>query len=128
CVARARGRNGGVAGAAELARVERQEQRPLALELRRDIDEVRIDREMGKTAAIGEERLARVAIGFVLPDGVFDVLSVQPVLQFGGEDRNPVQEKSEIEAVLILQAVTELAHLAEDVRGVELRNLFVQSG
>src|SRR5690606_20786810 len=74
-----------IAGAAELALVERQEARPLAREVRRHEDEVRVHREMCEAAAVGEERLARVAVGLVLPDRVLDVLPIQRVLQLRGK-------------------------------------------
>ena len=54
------GRDGGIAGAAELAAVEGQEAGLRASELRGDEDPVRVDREVGETAAVGEERLAGV--------------------------------------------------------------------
>ena len=79
----------------------------------RDEDKVRVHREMREAAAIGEERLARIPVGLVLVDRVLDVLAVERVLELGGEDRDAVQEQHEVEALLVLRAVAELAHHGE---------------
>src|SRR5688572_3213792 len=81
---------------------------------------------MRETAAVREERLARVAIRFVLADRVLHVLRVQWVLQLGGEDRDAVQEEYEVEAVLVLRAVAHLANDREQARGVQTARLFVE--
>ncbi|MBV6522209.1 MAG: hypothetical protein MNPFHGCM_02355 [Gemmatimonadaceae bacterium] len=125
-VALPRGRHGRVAGAAELALVEGQEARPRAREARRHVDEIRVDGEVREAAAIGQERLARVAVGLVLPDRVLDVLPGERVLEFGGKDRHPVQEEHEVEALLVLRAVAELAHHGEEVRRVQAPRLLVE--
>jgi hypothetical protein len=65
--------------------------------------------------AVGEERLARIAVGLVLADGVLDVLAVEQILQLGGEDRHAVQEEDDIQALLVLGAVAKLAHHGERV-------------
>jgi hypothetical protein len=41
-----------------------------------DLLQVRVHREVRETAAVLEERLARVAVGLLPPDRVFDVLAV----------------------------------------------------
>ena len=51
------------------------------------------------------EGILRVAVGAVLLDRVPDVLAVQRVLQLGREDRDPVEEQHQVEAVLVLLAV-----------------------
>ena len=126
-VALARGRHGRVAGAAELALVEGQEARPRAGKVRRHVHEVRVHREVREAAAVGEERLARVAVGLVLADRVLDVLRVERVLELGGEDRDAVQEQHEVEALLVLRAVAELAHRGEEVRCMEPPGLLVEA-
>ena len=91
-------------------------------EMRRHVDQIRVDREMREAAAIGKERLARVAVGLVLPDRVLDILAVQRVLQLRGEDRNAVEEQHEIEAFLVLLAVPRIepAQIAEISRRIVL--------
>ena len=44
--------------------------------------QLRVHREVGKAAPVGEERLPGVAVLPVLPDGVLDVLAVERVLEF----------------------------------------------
>lgn len=67
-----------------------------------------------------------IAVPFVLTDGILDVLPGQRVLQLGGEDRDAVQEQHEVEAVLVLRAVVELAHDREEARPVEPPRLLVK--
>jgi hypothetical protein len=125
-VPRARGWHGRVAGAAELAQVEGQEARSGAGERGGDEDEVRVHREVGEAAAVRQQRLARVAVGLVLPHGVLDVLAVEPVLQLAREDRDAVQEEDQIQALLVLRAVAELADRGEEVRRVQAPRLLVE--
>ena len=125
-VAGPRRRHRRIAGAAEPAPVERQKARLRPGELRRDIDQVRVDREMREAAAIGKERLARVAVGLVLADRVLDFLAGQRVLQLGGEDRDAVEEQHEVEALLVPGAVAELADDGEEVAGMQPLRLFVE--
>src|SRR5713101_1557248 len=125
-VPRARGRHGRIAGPAELALIEREEARLRPGEPRRDVDQVRIHREVRQAAAVGEERLARVAVGLVLADRVLDVLPVERVLQLGGEDRDAVEEEHEVEAVLVLRAIADLAYHGEEVRRVQPPCLLVE--
>ena len=126
-VALLRGRYGRVASAAELALVEGQKARPRAREVRRDVHEVRVRREVREAAAVGEQRLARVAVALVLADRVLDVLAGERVLEFGGEDRDAVQEQHEVEALLVLRAVVDLANGGEQVRRVQPPRLLVES-
>ena len=99
--------HGGIAGAAEPAPVEGEETRLAAGEVGRGVDELRVDGEMGETPAVGEERLARVAIRLVLPNRVLDGLPGQRVLELGREDGYAVQEEHEVEAPLVLGRCTE---------------------
>ena len=66
--------------------------------------------------------------GDVLADGVLDGLRIERVLEFGREDRNPVQKQHEIEALLVLLDVAQLPHHGEKVRGVQLLELGRQIG
>ena len=125
-VALARGRHGRIAGAAELALVEGQEARLRTGELGGDVDQVGVHGEVREAAAVGEERLARVAVGLVLADRVLDVLAVERVLELGGEDRDAVQEQHQVEALLVLRAVADLAHDGEQVRRVQPPRLLVE--
>lgn len=72
------------------AHVEGQEVCVFALELRRHVDEERIDGKMGDAAAVQEQRLAGIARPLVLGDRVADVLSVERVFQFNRKQRQPV--------------------------------------
>jgi hypothetical protein len=96
------GGTGGLPAPPYLPLVEGQEARLGPGELRGDVDQVRVHREVREAAAVGEERLARVAVGLVLADRVLDVLAVERVLQLGGEDRDAVQEEHQVEALLVL--------------------------
>src|SRR5438445_6280656 len=75
---------------------------------------------------MSKERLARVAGAHVLSDRILDVLAVERVLKLGGEDRDAIQEEHEIEAVLVLHAVAELADRREEIRRMEASRLLVQ--
>ena len=81
---------------------------------------------MREAAAVGEERLARVAVGLVLPDRILDILAVERVLQLGGEDRDAVQEQHQVEALLGFLAVAELADSGEKIRRVQALGLLVE--
>src|SRR5690606_31492271 len=59
-------RHGRIAGAAELALVEGQEARLLAGEVGRHVDQVWVHREVRQASAVGEERLAGIAVPPVL--------------------------------------------------------------
>jgi hypothetical protein len=65
---------------------------------------------VGQAAAVGKEGLTWVSVIPVLPDRVLDVLARERVLELGGADRDPVQEEHEVQALLALLAVAELAH------------------
>ena len=67
------------------APVERQEERIASSQVRGDVDQVRIDSEVGQAAPVGKEGLARIPIVLVLRDCMLDVLSIERVLEFGGE-------------------------------------------
>jgi hypothetical protein len=89
-------------------------------------DQLRVDREVGEAAAVGEEGLPRVAVPHVLAGRVLDRLARQRVLQLGGEDRDPVEAEDQVEALLGLLAVMELAHDGEKVGRVQAPRLLVQ--
>jgi hypothetical protein len=74
---------------------------------------------MTQAATIGKEWLARVAVVLVLSDRVLDVLTRERVLELGGEDRDAVEEEHQVEALLTLLAVAELAHHREEVKTAE---------
>ena len=120
------GRQGRVAGAAELSLVEGEEARLRPGELGGDVDQVRVHREVRQTAAVDEERLTGVAVGLVLPDRVLDVLAVEGVLELGGEDRDSVEKEHQVEAVLVPSAVADLAHHGEEVRRLQPAGLLVE--
>ena len=77
------------------------------------------DREVDQRAALeGEQRLillgvgvARRAVVLVLPDGVAERLG-EVGLQLGGGDGDTVDKEGEVDAVLFVQAVAQLAHHA----------------
>ena len=118
--------DGGIAGPAEPAPVEGEEASLAAGEVGRDVDQLRVYGEMGETPAVGEERLARVAVRLVLPDRVLDGLSGQRILELGREDGNAVQEEHEVEAPLVPDAVSDLTGDGEEVRPVEPSRLLVE--
>jgi len=47
-----------------------------------------------EAAAVGEQRLAWVAVGLVLTDRVLNVLGVEWVLELGGEDWMPFRKRT----------------------------------
>src|SRR5205807_2238394 len=98
-----------VAGAAVSSLVERQEASLRSLKMRGLIDQVWVHGEVGQAPAEGEQGLLRIAVEAILPDGIRHVLSGQWVLQLGGEDRQAVQEEHQVQALLVLLAVLELA-------------------
>lgn len=126
-VASPRGGHRRIARAAVLALVEGQEARLGAVQVRRDVDQVRVHREVRQAAAIREQRLARVAVVLVLADRVLHVLPVERVLELRREDRDAVQEEHHIEALLVLFAEPELADDREQVRRVQTTGLLVQA-
>src|SRR6202043_3613060 len=72
------------------------------------------------------QRLAWIAVGHVLVDRILDVLPAQRVLQLGREDRDAVDEKAEVEAVLVGRAIAELAGDGEEVRRGRAPRLLVE--
>ena len=75
--------------------------------------------EVGDAAAELEELLARVAVPLVLPDGVFDCLLGQAVLELECGDRQAVDEEAQVERELrFVAAVPELPGDREAVLGV----------
>ena len=121
------GRNRRVPRAAEAPLVERQEPGLGTGEFSGHEHLVRIHGEVGEAARVGEERLARVAVVSVLPDGVFDVLAGERVLEFGREDGDAVQKEREVDALAALLAEVELAHHPEEVGRVQSLELLVET-
>ena len=126
-IAGAGGRNRRVPRAAEAALVERQEPGLRAGELGGHEHLVRIHGEVGEAAPVGEEWLARIPVVSVLPDGVFDVLAGERVLEFRRKDGDAVQEEPEIDALVALLAEVELAHHREEVGRVQSLELLVET-
>ena len=81
---------------------------------------------MGKTAPVGQERLPRVTVVPVLPDGILHVLAVERVLELGREDGDAVQKQREIEALLALLAEAKLAGYGKEVGCVQALQLLVE--
>ena len=126
-VAGLRRRHGRVPGAPELAPVEGEKPRLGAGQMGGDVDHVRVHGEVRKASAIGQQRLApRVAIVPVLADGILDGLAAQRVLELGREQRNAVQKQHQIEALLVLGAVSDLTGDREEVRRVKPPGLLVE--
>ena len=119
--------DGRVAGTAELAAVEGQEAGLGPSQAGGDVHPVRVHREVRETAAVGEERFAGISVVPVLRDRVVNILGAQWILEFGGEEGDPVEEEGQVEALLRLGAVVELAHDREEVRAVEPPGLFVEA-
>ena len=119
--------DGRVAGAAEPAAVEGQEAGLGPSQVGGDVHPVRVHREVRETAAMGEERLPGITVVPVLRDRVLNILTVQWILEFGGEEGDPVEEERQVEALLRLGAVVELAHDREEVRAVQAPGLLVEA-
>ena len=117
-----------VAGPAVAPQVEGQEAGLRAFQGGGEVHEVGVHGEVGQTAPEGEERLPRITVVTVLADGVLDVLALERVLQFGGEDRQAVEEEDDIEAVVVRLAVLQLPDDAELVGLVEPLGRLVQAG
>ena len=118
--------HGRIAGAAEAAPVEGQEARPRPGEVGGDVDQLGVDGEVREAPAVGEQRLAGVAVGLVLPDRVLDGLAGERVLELGGEDGQAVQEQHRVEALLVPGAVSDLPDDREEVGGVQPPRLLVE--
>ena len=91
-----------------------------------DVDLVGVHGEVPEAAAVGQQRLAGVAVGPVLADRVVDGLAAERVLQLRGEQGDAVQEQHEVEALLVLGAVADLAGNGEEVRRVQPPRLLVE--
>ena len=83
-----------------VSHVERQEESLFALQLRRHVDHERIDGKVGDAATVQEQRFAGISVVLVLLDRIQDILAVERVLQFDGEQWQAVEEQDEIERVL----------------------------
>ena len=93
----------------------------LSLKVRGHIDKLWINCEMSQAAPKGEERFARITIRAVLLNSILDVLSRERVLEFGGEDRQAIEEEHEIQALIVSLTVVQLANFAEDIRGIKVQ-------
>ena len=118
--------HGRIAGAAEAAPVEGQEASLRPGQVGGDVDQLGVDREVREAPAVGEQRLARVAVGLVLPDRVLDGLAGERVLELGGEDGDAVEEQHHVEALLVPGAVPDLAGDREEVGGVQPPRFLVE--
>ena len=94
--------------------------------MRGDVDQLGIDREVRETPAVGQQRLAGIAVGLVLPDRVLDGLAGERILELGREDRDAVQKQHHVEALLVPGAVADLAGDCEEVGGVQPPRLLVE--
>jgi len=90
------GRVGRVALAAGIAAVERQEASLWPGQASRHLDELGIDGEVHERPP-AEGDVGRVTIGPVLVLGVLDGLVCERVLQFGGGNRDAVDEEAEVD-------------------------------
>ena len=126
-IAAAGGRDRRIAGSAKAAFIEGKKASLLALELGSHVDEVRIDREMGEAAAVGEEVLAGIAVALILGDRVLYALARHRIFELRSEDGQTVYKNREIEALLALLTVSELADYRENVRAMEPSELLVEA-
>ncbi len=126
-------RIGGVAGRAAIALIEGQKTGFRAGQLGRHVDFHVADGEVDQgTARKGEKRLYpaslalafRVAVEAVLVDGVVNGLGVIG-LEFGGGDRDAVEVERQVETVIALGRVIDLADHPQPVGGVFLKGLRV---
>ena len=84
-----------------------------------------IHREVDDTPAKLKQRLARIAVAFVLLDGVIHRLLGQAVLQFKGDHRQTVDKSAQIQRALVLSAEVQLPRDAEAVLRMALHRLGV---
>ncbi len=119
-----------VVSGAVAALIERQEEGLLAVEARRHPHRGEIDAEIPEDAAVeAEAGLFRVAVLAPLTHCVLDVLSLELVLQFEGEQRDAVDPEEHVHAQLFrFSAVMPLADAVEDVLPVVRRVRFVETG
>jgi hypothetical protein len=82
---------------------------------------------MGQAAAEIKERLFLVPIKTILLNGVLHSLAGEGILQLGCEDGKTVQEKTQIQALLVFRAEMKLAYRGEYVGLVEPLKLCVQA-
>ena len=121
----------GVALAAAVAQVERQELRGRARKARDHVHLVVADGEVHQRAARKREQglrrlplRVRVAVEAVLVDGVGDALG-EIGLELRGGHGHAVEEEHQVDAVLVGLGVVHLAHDAEPVRGVAGEDVLV---
>ena len=84
-----------------------------------------IHREVNDTPAKLKQRLARIAVAFVLLDGVIHRLLGQVVLQLKSDHRQTVDESTQIQRALVLSAEVQLPRDAEAVLRMALHCLGV---
>ena len=82
---------------------------------------------MSQATPKGKQCLTGITVESVLLDGVLDILAFERVLQFGGEDRNAVEEYPQVETLLVLLAEIKLTDDGELVGLVMLLRFFVQA-
>ena len=111
---------GRVARSPVVAQVERQEPGLLTRQLGGHGHPVGVDGEVDEGTA-REGDVGRVPVLAVLGDGVLDVLVGEWVLQFGGGGRDAVDEEGQVDGVVGVGVVGELAGDGDAVGGVEGR-------
>jgi len=90
----------------------RSELRELTATIYTYLDELEPARRLARS--VSEERLARIAVGLVLVDRVLHALRVV-ALEFSRRHRDAVDEQHQVEAVLVVHRVVNLAHHAQPV-------------
>src|SRR5215468_9287954 len=120
-------RHGRIAGSSEFALIEGQEPCFWPVKVRGYVNQVRIHREVRQTAPVGKQWFPRIAIVHVLADRVLNVLGVKWIFKFRGENRNAVQEQHEVEALLILRAVTNLPYDRKQIPLIKPPRFLVKS-
>jgi hypothetical protein len=84
--------------------------------------------EVRQAAPELKERLPGIAIVLVLRHGVLDRLPFERRLQLRRDDRQPVDEQHQVETIVVLPAVVNLPHHAQDVGLVQAGVFFVERG
>ena len=111
---------GGIARAVVPSPVEREKPRSFALEMRAKLHLVVVHRKMRHAAPEREQFFARIAVPFVLFDGILRRLFGQAVFQFEGGDGKPVDEQAQSvqRQLRVVETVAKLAGYAETVLAI----------
>ena len=117
---------GRIPGPVVPAAVEGQEPRLVAFQMSAKPNLVLVNRKVGHAAPELEEFLAGAAVFAILPYGVVHGLLGEVVLQFKGEDGQPVDEEHDVQRPLgVFAAVAQLARDGEAVPFEALPSRFV---